>query len=180
MKNTLCTILHHMTEYNLESEFFIHLLETYLQQHTQHFLHKFISFVHSPYNMETYDQQASYQCSASPRVKKKSIASVPVLPLPKDQAILASQHDTGQSENTHGHWNSKGSPLSGLKQLPNGNSSLKAFEISLVHHKTASEIHAWIKDKPETDDHKSIISNNMLLNWATTRERDPGLLDFAY
>lgn len=103
MKNTLSTILHHMTEYNLESEFFIHLLEPYLQQRTQHFLHEFISFVHSPYNLETYDQQALYQCSASSQVKKKSIASVPVLPLPKDQAILASQHDTEQSENTRGH-----------------------------------------------------------------------------
>lgn len=44
-----------MTEYDLDSESFIHLLEPYLQKHTHHFLHEFISFVHSPYNMETYD-----------------------------------------------------------------------------------------------------------------------------
>ncbi|KAM5259879.1 LOW QUALITY PROTEIN: E3 ubiquitin-protein ligase Topors-like [Hipposideros larvatus] len=159
VKNILSTILHHMTEHDLESESFIHLLEPYLQQHTQYFLHEFISFVHSPYNMETYDQ-AIYQCSASSRVKKKSISSVPILLLPRDQALLACQHDTGQSENIHGHWTNKQRPLSGLKQFPNGSSSLKAFETPLVHHETSSKIHAWVKDKPGSGDHKEEVGSH--------------------
>lgn len=94
VKNILATILHHMTKYDLDSESFINLLEPYLQQDTHHFLHEFISFVHSPYTMETYDQQAIYQSPyASPWVEKRSVASAPVLPLPKDQTVLASQHD---------------------------------------------------------------------------------------
>lgn len=177
VKNILSTILHHMTEYDLDSESFIHLLEPYLQQHTHHFLHEFISFVHSPYNMETYDQRAIYQCpSVSPWVKKKSIASPPVLPLSKDQALLASLHDTRQSRNTQDQRNNEQKPLSGLKPFPNGNSSLKKSEIPLLHHKTASKIHAWIKDKPESGDQKGTTSN-IFLNCTTARERGPSLLN---
>ncbi|KAM7092363.1 uncharacterized protein WM277_025088 [Molossus nigricans] len=176
VKNILSTILCHMTEYDLDSESFIHLLEPYLQQHTHHFLHEFISFVHSPYNMETYDQRAIYRCSASPRVPKKSPAFVPVSPLSRDQALLASQRDSRQPQSTGGQWISEQRPLSGLKQFPNGNSSFKGSEIPLVPPKTACKIDAWIKDKPESGDHNSIISpNNMLLNWAIPRERDPSL-----
>lgn len=176
VKNILSTILQHMTEYDLDSESFIHLLEPYLQQHTHHFLHEFISFVHSPYNMETYDQRAIYQCpSISPWVKKKSIASASVLPLSKDQALLASQHDTSQSRNTRDQRNNEQKPLSGLKPFPNGNSSLKKSEFSLLHHKTASKIHAWIKDKPESGDQKGTTSANIFLNYTTPRERDPSL-----
>lgn len=70
VKNLLSSILPHVTQYDLDSEFFVYLLESYLQQHTHYLLHKFSSFVHSPYNMKTYDQHAIYQCSAAPWVKK--------------------------------------------------------------------------------------------------------------
>ncbi|XP_030148687.1 E3 ubiquitin-protein ligase Topors-like [Lynx canadensis] len=174
VKNILATILQHMTEYDLDSESFIHLLEPYLQQHTHHFLHEFISFVHSPYTMETYDQRAIYQCpSVSPRVNKKSIASASVLSLSKDQALLASQH-----RNTQGQWNNEQKPLSGLRQFPNSNSSLKKSEIPLLRQKTASKIHAWVEDKPESGDHKGTTStNNIILDFPTPRERGPGLLN---
>lgn len=176
VKNILSNILRHMTEYDLDSESFIYLLEPYLHQYTYHFLHEFISFVHSPYNMETYDQRAIYQCPVSPWVKKESMAFAPGLPLPKDQALLASQHNARESKNTPGQWNNEQRPLSSLKQFPNGNSSLKGSEIPLVHHKTASKIHAQSKDKPGSGDHKGTISTDpMLLNWATPRERGSGL-----
>nr|XP_012609244.1 E3 ubiquitin-protein ligase Topors-like isoform X2 [Microcebus murinus] len=177
VKNILATILHHMKEHDLDSESFIHLLEPYLLQHTHHFLHEFISFVHSPYNMETYDQRAIYQCPAvSPWVKEKSIASTPVLPLPKDHALLVSQQNTKQSKDIQGHWNGEERPLSGLKQFSNGNSSLKKSEIPPVSHKTASKIHDCVKDKAESGNHTGTIStNNMFLNWAIPRERSPGL-----
>uniref|UniRef100_A0A8C3WR42 RING-type E3 ubiquitin transferase n=1 Tax=Catagonus wagneri TaxID=51154 RepID=A0A8C3WR42_9CETA len=179
VKNILATILHHMTKYDLDSESFINLLEPYLQQHTHHFLHEFINFVHSPYNMETYDQRAIYQFpSASPWVKNKSVASGPVLPLPKDQVVLASQKDIKQPKNTQDQWSNEQRPLSGLKPFPNGNSSLKNPEVPLLHHKTTSKMHAWINDKPESSNHKGTMStNNMLLNWAIPRERAPGLLN---
>ncbi|XP_012409783.1 E3 ubiquitin-protein ligase Topors-like [Trichechus manatus latirostris] len=178
VKNILTTILQHMTEYDLDSESFINLLQPYLLQHTHHFLHEFISFVHSPYNMETYDQRAIYRCPApSPSVKKKSIASAPVSPLPEDQTLLVSHHDTRQYKNAQGQWNNEEKTPSGLKPFPNGNSSLKKSEIPPVHHKTASKTHAWIKDKLESGDHKGTLSTNSFLNWATPRERGTSLLN---
>lgn len=47
VKNILSTILHHTTEYDLDSESFIHLLEPYLQKHTHHFCMSFsVLFIH--------------------------------------------------------------------------------------------------------------------------------------
>uniref|UniRef100_G3TVU7 RING-type E3 ubiquitin transferase n=1 Tax=Loxodonta africana TaxID=9785 RepID=G3TVU7_LOXAF len=178
VKNILTIILQHMTEYDLDSESFINLLEPYLLQHTHHFLHEFISFVHSPYTMETYDQRAIYQCPApSPCIKNKSIASAFVSPLPEDQTLLVSHHDTRQSKNTLGQWKNEEKALSGLKPFPNGNSSLKKSEIPPVHHKTASKTHVWTKDKAESGDHKGTVCTNSVLNWATPRERGTGLLN---
>ena len=179
VKSILSTILHHMTKYDLDSDSFINLLEPYLQQHTHHFLHEFISFVHSPYNMETYDQRAIYQFpTVSPWVGKKSVASAPVLPLPKDQAVLAPQHDIKQSKNTQGQRNNDQRPLSGMKVFPSGNSCLKKSEVPLLPHKAGSKIHAWLKDKSEPGDLKVTPStNSMLLNWDILREKGPGSLN---
>nr|XP_012385745.3 E3 ubiquitin-protein ligase Topors-like [Dasypus novemcinctus] len=175
VKNILSTILHHMTEYDLDSDAFIHFLEPYLLQYTHHFLHEFISFVHSPYNMETYDQRAIYQCPASsPWEKKKSVAPAPVLPLPEDQALLVSYCDTRQPKNPQDHWSNEERPLSGIKQFPNGNSSLK----KPVHHKPARKMHVCVKDIPESGSHKGTNSTtNILLNWDAPKKRGPSLLN---
>ncbi|KAG8508570.1 E3 ubiquitin-protein ligase Topors [Galemys pyrenaicus] len=179
VKNILAAILHHMTEYDLDSESFIHLLEPYLQQYTHHFLHEFISFVHSPYNMDTYDKRAIYQCpSVSPWIKRKSTPSAPVLPLPSEQAVLASQYDTEQSKNTKGQWSNDERPLAGLQQFSNVDSFLKKSEIPVVLHKTLSKTHAWIKDKSDSGDNKSIVSSNSTcLHWAKPRESGQGSLN---
>ncbi|XP_040818834.1 E3 ubiquitin-protein ligase Topors-like [Ochotona curzoniae] len=177
VKNILAAILHHMTEYDLDSESFIHLLEPYLLQYTHHFLHEFISFVHSPYNMETYDQRAIYECPAHvPLAKKRLTVSAPILPLPKDQVVTISQNDAKQSENMMAHWENEERPPSGWKKFPNGNASRKESEISPVHHKTASKAHVWIKDKQELGHQRGIIStDNMLLSWTSPRKRDPNI-----
>nr|XP_020010837.1 E3 ubiquitin-protein ligase Topors-like [Castor canadensis] len=177
VKNILDAILHLMKEYDLDSESFIHLLEPYLLQHTHHFLHEFISFVHSPYNMETYDRRAIYQCpSASTWVRNKSIVSAPVLL--KNYAAATSQHDTEHSNDTQVQWDNEERPQSDLKQFSNSNSALKKSKIPLAHHKTASKIHVSTKDKPESDDHKSTVSsNNILLNRSPPKERGPGVLN---
>ncbi|XP_005382846.1 PREDICTED: E3 ubiquitin-protein ligase Topors-like [Chinchilla lanigera] len=179
VKNILAAILHHMTKYDLDSEAFVHLLEPYLLQHTHHFLHEFISFVHSPYNMKTYDQRAIYQCpSVSTWVKKESVALGPILPLPKEHNLMMSQHDKKQSEDNQGQWNKEGRSESHLKPFPNGNSSLRHSEVPLVNHKTASKIHDWTKAKAESSNQKGTISpDNVLLSWATQRKSGPGMLN---
>ena len=39
-------------------------LQPFLQAHTEHFLHEFISFARAPFDMEAYDQHAIYDCPA--------------------------------------------------------------------------------------------------------------------
>ncbi|XP_012371636.1 E3 ubiquitin-protein ligase Topors-like [Octodon degus] len=179
VKNILAAILHHMTKYDLDSESFIHLLEPYLLQHTHHFLHEFISFVHSPYNMQAYDQRAIYECpSVSTWATKKSVAFGPILPLSKDHNLMMSQHDKKQTKDNQGQWNKEVRSESHLKQFPNGNSFVKNLEVPQVHHKIASKVPNWTKARPESDNHKATISpENMLLSWATQRESGPRILN---
>ncbi|XP_048204329.1 E3 ubiquitin-protein ligase Topors-like [Perognathus longimembris pacificus] len=180
VKNILSAILRHMTEYDLDSGSFIHLLEPYLQQHTHHFLHEFISFVHSPYNMETYDQRAIYQCNpTSTWVQNEARASAPASFWPEDCAPNATQYDTKQSQNTQVQWNREERPQSGRKAFPNGNSSLKNAKIPPVHQETASNIHVCTKDKLKSNGHKGIVSNNndTMLTWSIPRKKVPGTVD---
>ncbi|XP_028635681.1 E3 ubiquitin-protein ligase Topors-like [Grammomys surdaster] len=170
VKNILTAILHHMTKFNLDSESFTHLLEPYLFQHTQHFLHEFISFVYSSYNMETYDRNAIYQCPVSTWIKKKNIVSASVLPLPEDRSSMKFQHGIKQFKK---NWNKTGqSSDSGFKQFPKGHSS-KHSQISTTHQKPANKRHVWSKDEWGSDDFKDVVCTTNSLNWDYLRESRP-------
>uniref|UniRef100_A0A8C6N014 RING-type E3 ubiquitin transferase n=1 Tax=Mus spicilegus TaxID=10103 RepID=A0A8C6N014_MUSSI len=168
VKNILTAILHHMTKFNLNSEAFTHLLEPYLFQYTQHFLHEFISFVDSSYNMETYDRNAIYQCPVSKSSKKKSTVSAPAFSFPQELSFMKSQRGIKQSKKT---WNKTGqSSDSGLKQFPKGHSS-KNPQISTTHQKPANKCHVWTKDEWGSDDLKGVVCTTNSLNWAYLRAR---------
>ncbi|XP_031233269.1 E3 ubiquitin-protein ligase Topors-like isoform X2 [Mastomys coucha] len=170
VKNILTAILHHLTKFNLDSESFTHLLEPYLLQFTQHFLHEFISFVCSSYNMETYDRNAIYQCPVSTLTKKKSIATAPAFSFPEDLSFMKSQQGIKQSKKT---WTKTGqSADSGLKQFPKGHSSRNS-QISTTHQKPANKCHVWSKDEWESDDFKDVVCTTNSLNWAYLRENRP-------
>ncbi|XP_025038972.2 E3 ubiquitin-protein ligase Topors-like [Pelodiscus sinensis] len=53
-------ILHNMTHYDLESQAFADLLQPHLLYYTNHFLHEFINFARSPFNIKAYDWRANY------------------------------------------------------------------------------------------------------------------------
>ncbi|XP_034953051.2 E3 ubiquitin-protein ligase Topors-like [Zootoca vivipara] len=57
-------ILNNMTQHDLQSKDFEDLLRPHFHQFTAHFLHEFISFVQSPFNLKKYDWNASYACPA--------------------------------------------------------------------------------------------------------------------
>ncbi|XP_053712697.1 topoisomerase I binding, arginine/serine-rich a [Synchiropus splendidus] len=57
-------IMSSITRHNMEDEAMQEALQPFLQGRTQHFLHEFISFAKSPFNMEAYDQHAVYDCAA--------------------------------------------------------------------------------------------------------------------
>ncbi|KAL1777140.1 hypothetical protein HispidOSU_023880, partial [Sigmodon hispidus] len=171
VKNILTSILHHMTIFNLDSESFIHLLEPYLLQHTHHFLHEFMSFVHSSYNMETYDRSAIYQCPVSTWMKNKNTVSAPVLSLPQDLSLMMPQQGTKQSKNTQVQWNkTEPRPDSSLKQISNDNNFSKNPQTSTTHQKT-NKFHVQTKKKWESDDFKDMVcTSKLLLDWDNLRE----------
>uniref|UniRef100_A0A8D0KMN2 E3 ubiquitin-protein ligase Topors n=1 Tax=Salvator merianae TaxID=96440 RepID=A0A8D0KMN2_SALMN len=57
-------IMSNVTRYDMDSQAFSDDLKPFLLHSTVHFLHEFITFARSPFNMEAYDQHANYDCPA--------------------------------------------------------------------------------------------------------------------
>ncbi|XP_062827883.1 E3 ubiquitin-protein ligase Topors isoform X2 [Anolis carolinensis] len=53
-------ILNNITIYDLDSQAFSEIIQPYLLHLTNHFLHEFINFARSPFNIRAYDWRASY------------------------------------------------------------------------------------------------------------------------
>ncbi|KAF4090782.1 hypothetical protein AMELA_G00056370, partial [Ameiurus melas] len=60
----LQVILSLITRHNMQDETFLRELHPFLSSRTEHFLHEFLSFAKSPFNMEAYDHHAVYDCPA--------------------------------------------------------------------------------------------------------------------
>ncbi|KAL1023816.1 hypothetical protein UPYG_G00046620 [Umbra pygmaea] len=58
-------IMSRITRYDMENGAIREELQPFLQARTDHFLHEFINFARSPFNLEAYDQHAVYDCPAS-------------------------------------------------------------------------------------------------------------------
>ncbi|XP_063082829.1 E3 ubiquitin-protein ligase Topors isoform X2 [Cavia porcellus] len=57
-------IMSNVTRYDLESQAFVSDLRPFLLNRTDHFIHEFVSFARSPFNMAAFDQHANYDCPA--------------------------------------------------------------------------------------------------------------------
>ncbi|XP_061685546.1 topoisomerase I binding, arginine/serine-rich a [Syngnathoides biaculeatus] len=66
-------IMSRITRVDMEDRAIQEELWPFLQGRTEHFLHEFISFAKSPFNMEAYDQHATYE--ASPHSSNSDISS---------------------------------------------------------------------------------------------------------
>ncbi|XP_053088263.1 topoisomerase I binding, arginine/serine-rich a [Pangasianodon hypophthalmus] len=60
----LHVILSLITRHDMQDEAFLRELRPFLSSRTEHFLHEFLSFAKSPFNMEAYDRHAVYDCPA--------------------------------------------------------------------------------------------------------------------
>ncbi|XP_058239767.1 topoisomerase I binding, arginine/serine-rich a isoform X2 [Hemibagrus wyckioides] len=60
----LHVILSLITRHDIQDEAFLQELRPFLSSRTEHFLHEFLSFARSPFNMEAYDRHAVYDCPA--------------------------------------------------------------------------------------------------------------------
>ncbi|XP_067297732.1 topoisomerase I binding, arginine/serine-rich a [Pseudorasbora parva] len=65
-----------ITRHNLDEQVVLHELRPFLLSHTEHFLHEFLSFAQSPFNMEAYDQRAVYDLPRPSGERSSSETSV--------------------------------------------------------------------------------------------------------
>lgn len=77
-------IMSRITMYDLEDGAIQEELRPFLQGRTEHFLHEFISFAKAPFNMESYDQHAIYDCPA-PSSNEDSSSNSSVIAISEDE-----------------------------------------------------------------------------------------------
>lgn len=77
-------IMSRITRYDMEDGAIQEELRPFLQGRTEHFLHEFISFARSPFNMEAYDQHAVYDCPA-PSSNEDSSSNSSVIAISEDE-----------------------------------------------------------------------------------------------
>ncbi|XP_036407252.1 E3 ubiquitin-protein ligase Topors-like [Megalops cyprinoides] len=77
-------IMSRITRYDMEDQAIQDELRPFLLTRTDHFLHEFISFARSPFNMEAYDQHAIYDCPA-PSYEEGSSSDSSVIAISEDE-----------------------------------------------------------------------------------------------
>ncbi|KAM3864814.1 topoisomerase I binding, arginine/serine-rich a [Diretmus argenteus] len=77
-------IMSRITRYDMEDGAIHDELRPFLQGRTEHFLHEFISFAKSPFNMEAYDQHAVYDCPA-PSSNEDNSSNSSVIAISEDE-----------------------------------------------------------------------------------------------
>ncbi|KAJ8403692.1 hypothetical protein AAFF_G00350180 [Aldrovandia affinis] len=77
-------IMSRITRYDMDDQAIQDELRPFLLTRTDHFLHEFISFTRSPFNMEAYDQHAIYDCPA-PSYEEGSSSDSSVIAISEDE-----------------------------------------------------------------------------------------------
>ncbi|XP_034543813.1 topoisomerase I binding, arginine/serine-rich a [Notolabrus celidotus] len=91
-------IMSRITRYDMEDGAIQEELRPFLQGRTEHFLHEFISFAKSPFNMEAYDQHAVYDCPAPSSNDSSSSSSV--IAISEDEELSTELDPQGDSTST--------------------------------------------------------------------------------
>ncbi|XP_020786196.2 topoisomerase I binding, arginine/serine-rich a [Boleophthalmus pectinirostris] len=99
-------VMSRITRYDVEDGAMLEELRPFLQGCTEHFLHEFISFAKSPFNMEAYDQHAVYDYQGRSSTDENSSNSS-VIALSEDEAQSIELDPPGDSSSTnmsHSMW----------------------------------------------------------------------------
>lgn len=98
-------IMSRITRYDLGDEAIKEELRPFLRGRTEHFLHEFINFAKSPFNMEAYDQRAVYDCVA-PSSNEDSSPALSVIAISEDeeQPVGPDQQRETLSSLSHSVW----------------------------------------------------------------------------
>ncbi|MEQ2270979.1 hypothetical protein XENORESO_018881 [Xenotaenia resolanae] len=92
-------IMSRITRYDMEDGAIQEELRPFLQGRTEHFLHEFINFAKSPFNMEAYDQHAVYDCPASSS-NEHSSSNSSVIAISEDEENSSEMEPLGNSTST--------------------------------------------------------------------------------
>lgn len=95
-------IMSRITRYDMEEGAIQEELRPFLQGRTEHFLHEFISFAKSPFNMEAYDQHAVYDCPA-PSSNEDSSSNSSVIAISEDEENSVELDPPGDSTSALSH-----------------------------------------------------------------------------
>lgn len=95
-------IMSRITRYDMEDGAIQEELRPFLQGRTEHFLHEFISFAKSPFNMEAYDQHAVYDCPA-PSSNEDSSSNSSVIAISEDEEHSVELDPPGDSTSNLSH-----------------------------------------------------------------------------
>ncbi|XP_072511222.1 E3 ubiquitin-protein ligase Topors-like [Notamacropus eugenii] len=156
-KNILTIILQNMTEHDLDSQTFSEILEPYLLQYTEHFLHELISFAQSPFSMKMYDQRAIYECP-SPSSGRGNLFTIS--PTNDKWALPALANYAEMAENIHDLWNKEVLTHSSSKHNMTSDSSSISPEGNLEEpSRTRNKHHIRTQTMSESGDCKGVISS---------------------
>lgn len=95
-------VMSRITRFDVEDGAMLEELRPFLQGCTEHFLHEFISFAKSPFNMEAYDQHAVYDCPG-PSSTDGNSSNSSVIAISEDDAQSVELDPSGDSNSNLSH-----------------------------------------------------------------------------
>lgn len=96
-------VMSRITRFDVEDGAMLEELRPFLQGCTEHFLHEFISFAKSPFNMAAYDQHAVYDCPDQSSADENSSNSS-VIAISEDDTQSVELDTPGNSNLSHTMW----------------------------------------------------------------------------
>lgn len=176
-------IMSNVTRYDLESQAFVSDLRPFLLNRTEHFIHEFISFARSPFNMAAFDQHANYDCPPSSEEGSRSDSSV--ITISPDEAE-AQELDVSVSTIRQAPWDDEtpGPSYSNSEQVHVGVSSLlnssDSSDEELVSGGAASQIQGVQANDDVNNDSDSSSDNCVIVGFVKPlAERTPELVELS-
>lgn len=177
-------IMSNVTRYDLESQAFVSDLRPFLLNRTEHFIHEFISFARSPFNMAAFDQHANYDCPA-PSYEEGSHSDSSVITISPDEAETQ-ELDVNVATVSQAPWDDEtpGPSYSSSEQVHAAMSSLlntsDSSDEELVTARATSQIQGVQTNEDLNNDSDSSSDNCVIVGFVKPlAERTPELVELS-
>ncbi|XP_029776434.1 E3 ubiquitin-protein ligase Topors [Suricata suricatta] len=177
-------IMSNVTRYDLESREFVSDLRPFLLNRTEHFIHEFISFARSPFNMAAFDQHANYDCPA-PSYEEGSHSDSSVITISPDEAETH-ELDINVTTVSQAPWDDEtpGPSYSSSEQVHAAMSSLlntsDSSDEELVAGRAPSQIQGVQANEDLNNDSDSSSDNCVIVGFVKPlAERTPELVELS-